>query len=116
VEVNPRSRFPAPPWLSLPSPPPSLFPLHAFSLHNTRSVEAAALHIALGDRHPLDVGRVDAIDGEPGCFYVVWVLEVWVCGVSGLGAFLVLMWGFLWQGDCHPLDVGRVDARDCAHP
>jgi hypothetical protein len=30
------------------------------SLHNTRSVEAAALHIALGDRCALDVAQVDA--------------------------------------------------------
>ncbi|GAX83936.1 hypothetical protein CEUSTIGMA_g11360.t1 [Chlamydomonas eustigma] len=36
----------------------------AYTLHNTRSVEAAALHIALGDRCALDVARVDAKDGS----------------------------------------------------
>jgi len=35
----------------------------AYTLHGTRSAEAAALHIALGDRMPLDVARVDADDG-----------------------------------------------------
>ncbi len=33
-------------------------------MHGTRSVESAALHIALGDRLALDVGRLDAGDGS----------------------------------------------------
>ena len=39
----------------------------AFTVHGTRSVLAATLHIALGDRLPLDVMRVDAIgEGKEG--------------------------------------------------
>eukprot|EP00955_Chlamydomonas_euryale_P006545 69346-Chlamydomonas_euryale.AAC.3 len=45
----------------------------AFSMHNTRSAEAAALHIALGDRLRLDVGRLTCGDGGHRPF----VCQVW---------------------------------------
>ena len=35
-----------------------------FRLYNSRSPETAALHVALGDRHPLDVARVDTLGGQ----------------------------------------------------
>ncbi len=36
----------------------------AYTLHGTRSVQTAALHIAVGDRMALDVMRVDSADGQ----------------------------------------------------
>lgn len=40
----------------------------AYSLHGTRSVTTAALHVALGDRLGLDVARIDGADGSHNYF------------------------------------------------
>ena len=76
-QTHPSHTFtPRPRRLHNTPPPASQAPIHRltplplsfpYRLHNTRSAEASALHIVLGDRHPLDVARVDAqVEGGGG--------------------------------------------------
>eukprot|EP00899_Mesostigma_viride_P026663 jgi/Mesvir1/7181/Mv18209-RA.1 len=63
----------------------------AYSAHGTRDVVAAALHIALGDRLPIDVGLIQTPEGvqEYACSF---------CGYGFFGDVMRMSEHFRWMG------------------